>query len=63
MNDDRPAVQYWRCPNCGQLHFGETPPDMCAFCQDFTTWQHLNPMELPHLLGLDDPPEEPHPKR
>jgi hypothetical protein len=33
------AICYWRCPNCGQMNFSEEPPDMCDFCQDFTTWQ------------------------
>jgi hypothetical protein len=33
------ALCYWRCPNCGQMNFSEEPPDMCDFCQDFTTWQ------------------------
>lgn len=33
------AVHLWRCPNCGQVHFAETPPDMCDYCRDFTTWQ------------------------
>ncbi|HEX2618846.1 MAG TPA: hypothetical protein VHL11_01830 [Phototrophicaceae bacterium] len=36
---DESSICYWRCPNCGQLQFGDTPPDMCAFCRDFTTWQ------------------------
>lgn len=31
----------WRCPNCGQTHFGEAPPDMCDFCGDFTTWRRI----------------------
>lgn len=41
------TLHYWRCPNCGQVHFGETPPDMCAFCNDFTTWQLLLDDETP----------------
>jgi hypothetical protein len=35
----------WRCPNCGQQIFtnpDENPPDMCAYCQDMTTWQCLS---------------------
>jgi hypothetical protein len=34
-------VKLWRCPNCGQVHFADVPPDMCDFCQDFTTWKPL----------------------
>jgi hypothetical protein len=34
-------MQLWRCPNCGQVHFAEAPPDMCDFCRDFTTWQPI----------------------
>lgn len=29
----------WECPNCGQTFFGQQPPDLCAYCQDFTTWR------------------------
>jgi Bifunctional DNA primase/polymerase, N-terminal/Primase C terminal 1 (PriCT-1) len=37
----RAAVSIWRCPNCGQQHFADVPPEMCDFCQDLTTWQPL----------------------
>jgi len=33
----------WECPNCGQHVFGAEPPDLCDFCQDFTTWRCLKP--------------------
>ncbi|MBN8592636.1 MAG: hypothetical protein J0M33_12805 [Anaerolineae bacterium] len=42
--DERLAVDEqtrWRCPNCGQLAFGQVPPEQCDFCQDFTTWRML----------------------
>jgi rubrerythrin len=39
-----PALLIWQCPNCGQSYFGEYPPDMCDYCQDFTTWRQI---ELP----------------
>jgi hypothetical protein len=42
-------VKLWRCPNCGQVHFADVPPDMCDFCQDLTTWKPL---------GDELPPEE-----
>jgi hypothetical protein len=41
MSERDGAMCYWRCPNCGQMNFSEEPPDMCDFCQDFTTWQHV----------------------
>jgi rubrerythrin len=49
-HDNEPDVQAttiirWRCPNCGQTLFtapDESPPDMCAYCDDFTTWQKLD---------------------
>lgn len=37
----RPCLKLWRCPNCGQMYFGDDPPDMCAMCRDFTTWQEM----------------------
>jgi len=37
----------WRCPNCGQHYFGDTPPDLCAVCQDFTTWRQVSRADLP----------------
>jgi len=36
------ALPVWCCPNCGQRHFGEDPPDMCAYCADFTTWRRVD---------------------
>ncbi len=36
------SVKFWKCPNCGQVHFAEVPPDMCDFCHDFTTWKPLD---------------------
>jgi hypothetical protein len=39
--DDHP-ICFWRCPNCGQVHFGDQPPDMCAYCRDFTTWELIS---------------------
>lgn len=46
MRDDsdepRRSQVYWRCPNCGQMNFSDEPPDMCDFCQDFTTWQPVS---------------------
>ncbi|MBL8162042.1 MAG: hypothetical protein JNJ61_08655 [Anaerolineae bacterium] len=33
------SVLTWECPNCGQTFFGEHPPDLCAYCRDFTTWR------------------------
>jgi hypothetical protein len=37
-----PHTRLWRCPNCGQVLFSDPPPDMCAFCEDFTTWQLIS---------------------
>ncbi|MGJ3238529.1 MAG: hypothetical protein ACFE0Q_07465 [Anaerolineae bacterium] len=37
-------LRRWRCPNCGQLIFtapDDRPPDMCDYCQDFTTWRRI----------------------
>ncbi|MFZ4826809.1 MAG: hypothetical protein ACOYLB_05590 [Phototrophicaceae bacterium] len=45
-SDPEHPPQRWYCPNCGQVIFGETPPDLCAFCKDFTTWKQFN--EQPH---------------
>ncbi|MBI5670618.1 MAG: hypothetical protein HZC41_21715 [Chloroflexi bacterium] len=39
----------WECPNCGQNYFGAQPPDMCAYCRDFTTWRPVQPDD-PHNL-------------
>lgn len=36
------AIMFWECPNCGQSYFGEQPPDLCDYCQDFTTWRPVN---------------------
>jgi len=52
-------VPYWRCPNCGQVHFGDSPPDMCAFCQDFTTWQRLEEDDIPTTPNLAATPSAP----
>lgn len=49
---------YWRCPNCGQVHFGDHPPDLCAFCRDFTTWQ-LIAGQAPSPPAPDDAPPSP----
>ncbi|MFZ4815599.1 MAG: hypothetical protein ACOYL5_13760 [Phototrophicaceae bacterium] len=40
----------WICPNCGQIYWGEAPPDLCDFCGDFTTWQPIqdNPPRTNH---------------
>lgn len=38
----RADVRQWRCMNCGQHIFTtvqDTPPDICAYCCDMTTWQ------------------------
>jgi DNA-binding transcriptional ArsR family regulator len=35
-------ICYWECPNCGQHYFSDNPPDMCDYCQDFTTWRRVN---------------------
>ncbi len=57
----------WRCPNCGQVHFGEDPPDMCDFCQDFTTWglisgeAHGKPPHRPHTAPAQATPPNPTP--
>lgn len=47
-------VKLWRCPNCGQSHFSDDPPEMCDFCRDFTTWREL---VVPTYNGevIDDP--------
>jgi rubrerythrin len=40
------TIRIWECPNCGQSYFGENPPDLCDYCQDFTTWRlSENPRE------------------
>jgi rubredoxin len=41
MSDQQPGVACWVCPNCGQMYFGDTPPDLCDFCADFTTWKRV----------------------
>lgn len=58
---DEPVIERWRCPNCGQQHFtacGQEPPDICAYCQDMTTWEHLPPVHLnghyPHGNNAQD---------
>ena len=46
------GIAIWECPNCGQTHFGETPPDMCEVCADFTTWRKVSPDSDDPLLML-----------
>ena len=39
---DPPGCRRWRCPNCGQMTFtldDAAPDDICAYCDDFTTWE------------------------
>lgn len=43
------GVAYWECPNCGQHYFSDDLPDMCDYCQDFTTWRRV---EVPGRLGV-----------
>jgi hypothetical protein len=43
----RADAPIWQCPNCGQNYFGAHPPDMCDYCQDFTTWQPVKPDDQP----------------
>jgi rubredoxin len=52
MRDDKPEVACWLCPNCGQMYFGDNPPDLCDFCGDFTTWR---PVTFTH--SADVPPK------
>ncbi len=48
-------ISWWYCPNCGQTYFGDDPPDMCDFCEDFTTWKRVpRPQRYPD--DRDDPP-------
>ncbi len=46
----------WQCPNCGQTLFSSSPPDLCDFCGDLTTWRYVQPMDStappPPLLRL-----------
>jgi hypothetical protein len=49
VDEGESPVKLWRCPNCGQVHFAEVPPDMCDFCQDFTTWKPLEGSEADEL--------------
>jgi len=45
FEDEKPTILRWRCPNCGQQVFtnpDEPPPDMCDYCDDYTTWQQFN---------------------
>jgi hypothetical protein len=49
---DAPEIRLWKCPNCGQVHFGDVPPDMCDFCRDFTTWQPHEDFSTDPLLGF-----------
>lgn len=47
-NADQPPaadLPIWECPNCGQQYFGAHPPDLCAYCCDFTTWRPVRPAE------------------
>lgn len=40
----------WRCPNCGQTLFtalDDTPPDVCHYCKDMTTWQFVEEQAKP----------------
>lgn len=47
-------MNVWLCPNCGQWHFAvEQPPEMCAFCRDFTTWVRLPVIEAG--VDINDP--------
>jgi hypothetical protein len=45
VGEGESEVKLWKCPNCGQVHFADVPPDMCDFCQDFTTWKPLEGAE------------------
>ncbi|MGV2436511.1 MAG UNVERIFIED_CONTAM: hypothetical protein LVT10_17785 [Anaerolineae bacterium] len=44
--DPEHPPQRWHLSQLWAVIFGETPPDLCAFCKDFTTWKHFN--EQPH---------------
>lgn len=46
-------VNVWLCPNCGQWHFADEPPEMCAFCSDFTTWVQFPVVE--EGVDVNDP--------
>jgi rubredoxin len=59
MIDKQPRVARWECPNCGQSYFGDNPPDMCDFCEDFTTWRPLHGPQTPPKPGSKrHPPDE-----
>jgi hypothetical protein len=43
--DDRrtDSQQFWRCPHCGQIVFGELSPFVCENCRDAVTWEPWEP--------------------
>ncbi|MFN8375055.1 MAG: bifunctional DNA primase/polymerase [Anaerolineae bacterium] len=51
--DKEASLKLWKCPNCGQVHFAEEPPDMCDFCRDFTTWKPLADAEIDPAVETD----------
>ncbi len=58
MNEEpQSQMKFWVCPNCGQGHFGDAPPDMCDFCRDFTTWRLVKPFNEPETDGKPEPRE------
>ncbi|MBZ0293257.1 MAG: hypothetical protein K8L99_11890 [Anaerolineae bacterium] len=47
-DSDIVLIWRWRCPNCGQTAFTfdpRTPPDMCDYCGDMTTWKRVEDNE------------------
>jgi len=47
------TAPYWQCPNCGQLCFGDLPPDICDYCRDFTTWRRADGSESDAPVSMD----------
>lgn len=46
FEEDLPTILRWRCPNCGQQVFtppDESPPELCDYCADYTTWERYTP--------------------
>jgi len=45
LQSNRADLTQWRCLTCGQHIFVDVdlaPPDICEYCKDMTTWEHID---------------------
>ena len=52
MEEKVMGKKFWRCTVCGDIHYGNSGPELCQTCQQSNKYAETDAEEAKRVMGL-----------